>query len=73
MTTPDTTIDIKALLGRYPNAQHEDIIPILQDVQEAAGYISKDALVSIGQHLNLPGSKVYGVATFYNQFRLDLR
>ena len=25
----------------------------------------------IGQHLNLPASKIYGVATFYNQFRFQ--
>lgn len=71
MSAPDTTIDIEELLERYPNAQREDLIPILQDVQEAVGYISKDALTRIGQHLNLPGSKVYGVATFYNQFRFE--
>ena len=71
MSAPDTTIDIEELLGKYPNAQREDLIPVLQDVQEAVGYISKDALVRIAQHLNLPASKVYGVATFYNQFRFE--
>jgi NADH:ubiquinone oxidoreductase subunit E len=33
------------------------------------GYLSKDAVVRIGRHLALPASKIYGVATFYNQFR----
>ncbi len=33
--------------------------------------MSRDAVVQIGQHLRLPASKIYGVATFYNQFRFQ--
>jgi len=35
------------------------------------GYLSRDSVVRIGRHLGLPTSKVYGVATFYNQFRFQ--
>jgi hypothetical protein len=41
----------------------------LQQVQEIQGYLSREAIVKIGEHLGLPASKIYGVATFYNQFR----
>jgi NADH-quinone oxidoreductase subunit E len=41
----------------------------LQKAQEANGYLSEEAIAEIGRHLKLPASKVYGVATFYNQFR----
>ncbi|MCD4824924.1 MAG: NADH-quinone oxidoreductase subunit NuoE [Phycisphaerae bacterium] len=41
----------------------------MQEVQDAQGFLSREAVVRIGQHLNLPPSKIYGVATFYNQFR----
>jgi NADH:ubiquinone oxidoreductase subunit E len=45
------------------------LIPVLQAVQEEEGFLSKEAVIEIGQALNLPASKIYGVATFYNQFR----
>jgi NADH-quinone oxidoreductase subunit E len=44
---------------------------LLQEVQRYQGYISKEAVVEIGHHLGLPASKIYGVATFYNQFRFE--
>jgi NADH-quinone oxidoreductase subunit E len=44
---------------------------MLQDVQQSLGYLSRDSVVRIGEHLNLPASKIYGVATFYNQFRFQ--
>ena len=59
------------ILARYPNAGRDSLIPILQEVQEAQGFISREAVVRIGRHLKLPASKIYGVATFYNQFRFE--
>ena len=46
------------------------MIPLLQDVQEKYGYLSKENLIFISEYLNVPTSNVYGIATFYNQFRL---
>lgn len=50
------------------NRRH--LISILQEVQGALGYISKEAMQAIAEFLEIPGSTVYGIATFYNQFRL---
>ena len=61
--------DIDAVLEAYPDAKRDALIPILQEVQDRLGYLSRESVVRIGQHLKLPASKVYGVATFYNQFR----
>ena len=47
------------------------MIPLLQEVQERQGYISREAVIDIAAHLSLPASKIYGVATFYNQFRFQ--
>ena len=63
--------DIEGILGKFPGAERDALIPILQEVQEACGYLSPDAVVRIGRYLHLPASKVYGVATFYNQFRFE--
>ncbi len=68
MTTVVTT-EVRPILDRFPDARRDALIPLLQEVQDAHGFLSKDSIVQIGQHLGLPASKVYGVATFYNQFR----
>lgn len=47
----------------------DDIIPLLQSVQEDYGYISEDAMLDIARFIRVPESKIYGVATFYAQFR----
>ncbi len=62
---------VNEILSRHPNATRDSLIPILQEVQEAQGYLSKDSVVEIGKRLRLPTSKIYGVATFYNQFRFQ--
>ncbi|OGR99493.1 MAG: NADH dehydrogenase [Elusimicrobia bacterium GWF2_62_30] len=57
------------VLERHSFAKRDKLIPILQEVQAEDGYISKAAALRVAKHLNIPASKVYGVATFYNQFR----
>ena len=65
------TPDIETVLERYPNAARDALIPLLQEVQQEQGYLSRESVARIGQHLRLPTSKIYGVATFYNQFRFQ--
>ncbi len=62
---------IDSILQQHPRAKRDSLIPLLQEVQERQGYLSREALVRIGRHLNLPASKVFGVATFYIQFRFQ--
>lgn len=64
---------LNAVLEHFPHARREQLIPILQAVQEELGFLSREAMKLIGDHLELPVSKVYGVATFYNQFRFQPR
>jgi NADH-quinone oxidoreductase subunit E len=66
-----TVTDIEPLVAKYPAGRRDALIPLLQEVQNTHGYLSRDAVLRIGQHLGLPASKVYGVATFYNQFRFQ--
>ena len=60
-----------AILERFPDAGRDMLIPLLQEVQEAEGYLSEASIVEIGRSLGLAASKIYGVATFYNQFRFQ--
>lgn len=63
--------DIDAILARHPDATRDALIPILQEIQDELGFLSRDAVIRVGRHLRLPASKIYGVATFYNQFRFQ--
>lgn len=64
-------LEVKEILTHYPEAARDSLIPILQEIQENAGYLSEEAIVEVGNKLRLPGSKIFGVATFYNQFRFE--
>jgi NADH-quinone oxidoreductase subunit E len=46
-----------------------ELIPILQQVQQALGYIPAEAMKRIAQFVNVPECTVFGVATFYAQFK----
>lgn len=47
------------------------LIPLLQKTQEIFGYLPREALEEISRYLKVPLSRVYGVATFYAQFRFE--
>lgn len=64
-------VDVEPILNEFGDAGRDALIPILQAVQERQGYLSREAMIEVGQHLDLPVSKIYGVATFYNQFRFQ--
>ena len=59
------------ILDTYQEAGRDSLIPILQEIQDHEGWLSEASLTKVGKHLNLPVSKIYGVATFYNQFRFQ--
>ena len=49
----------------------DELIAILQGVQDKIGYLPENALLKIAQLTKLPSASVYGVASFYEQFRLS--
>lgn len=56
-------------------AEHKDregpLLPILHDVQKAFGHVSEDAMREIASVLNLTRAEVYGVVSFYHDFRKE--
>jgi NADH-quinone oxidoreductase subunit E len=56
------------VLAQY-QGERGAMIPALQAVQQELGYISEDAVTLIARLLNVSPSEVFGVATFYAQFR----
>jgi NADH-quinone oxidoreductase E subunit len=65
------TTAVSTILSEYANSGRESLIPILQKIQEEEGFLSRQAVIEVGQTLDIPASKIYGVATFYNQFRFE--
>lgn len=60
--------NVTNLLEKHEQSR-DSLIPILQDVQKKFGYISEDSINDISSYLNISKNEVYGVATFYTQFR----
>ena len=56
------------IFSRY-DGTGSDLIPILQAVQGEFGYLPEEAMEEIARFLRLPASTVYGVSTFYAQFK----
>ena len=60
--------ELQAILSEFDGKQ-EEIIPILQKVQNAYSYLPEDSMKKVARFMQVPASRVYGVATFYAQFR----
>jgi NADH:ubiquinone oxidoreductase subunit E len=60
---------IESILKRYQAGRRESLIPILQDIQAEDGYLSEEAVITIGRFLGISTTKIFGLATFYDQFR----
>ncbi len=63
----DHTLDI---LRAY-NGERRSLIPILQDIQAKFGYLPREAIKEVAKFMRIREIEVFGVATFYNQFRLN--
>ncbi|MGM0405563.1 MAG: NADH-quinone oxidoreductase subunit NuoE [Thermoplasmatota archaeon] len=61
---------IDKVLKKY-DPKPSNLIPLLQESQENFGYLPRQVMKEIGDYLELPVSKIYGVATFYAQFRFE--
>ena len=64
----DTEEQLSGILSRY-SGQRDELIPILQEVQERFRYLPEDAMKGVAKFLRLSESTVFGVATFYAQFK----
>jgi NADH-quinone oxidoreductase subunit E len=60
---------LNEILSSY-EGKREELIPILQQVQQAFGYLPEPIMKRIAKFLHLPESTVFGVGTFYAQFKL---
>ena len=65
-------VALETIFSEFQGKQ-EEIIPILQKVQETYSYLPETSMSEIARFVHVPESQVYGVATFYAQFRFTPR
>jgi NADH-quinone oxidoreductase subunit E len=63
---------VREIIRKYDSAKSA-MVAVLQDIQDEYRYLPKDALSLISREMNVPLSRVYEVATFYNAFSLKPR
>ena len=69
MSSNSNRSTVESMLSSYPREQRH-LMPALQQVQDALGYLPEDALEAVARHFRTSPSYVYGVVTFYPQLRL---
>lgn len=67
-STEDLT-QLDSVIAKY-KGKKGSLIPLLQGTQDLMGYISQDTFKYLSERTGFPVSDLYGVATFYSQFRL---
>jgi NADH-quinone oxidoreductase subunit E len=60
--------EIKKIVMKYMGKKSA-LISLLQEIQEKHGYLSKNVISGLGEELKISESEIYGVATFYSQFK----
>ncbi len=63
---------VSAILDKY-SYDSTKLIPILQKIQEEYNYLPEDVMTFVATKLNIPPSKVFGVATFFAHFALEAK
>jgi NADH-quinone oxidoreductase subunit E len=69
LTKADVQEKLNKVFVNY-KGEREELIPILQETQDAFRYLPAVVMQEIARFLNISANTVYGVATFYAQFKL---
>ena len=66
-------VDLSLLDPLIEKNKHKkgNLIPLLQGIQDIYGYLPYDAFIKLSRETGIPLNEIYGVATFYTQFRLN--
>jgi len=70
LTQTEIKEKLDEILSHY-TGKKEELIPILQETQEYFGYLSLEVMQKIARFLKIPDSAVFGVSTFYAQFKFS--
>lgn len=62
---------IEEVISRYRKPSRESLLPLLQDIQDEQGYLSEESIRAVSEFLKLPVTKVFGIASFYEQLKFS--
>ena len=64
---------LAAIAAELPGVSRDahQLIPVLQHIQHVHGYLPRDSMGMVAAHFKITAAKVFGIATFYNQFRFN--
>ena len=65
--TPEVMAKVDAIIAKYQD-QPGNLMPVLQEVQEAVGYLPLEVQQRLACKLNIPGSDIFGVMSFYSMY-----
>jgi len=68
-TTEGMAAELNAIIDHYQDHK-TNLISILQKTQDKLGYLPAEAITHIADRTGIQEAKIYGVATFYTQFKL---
>ncbi len=60
---------VQTMVAGRDDLSRDLLIPMLQELQAKEGFLSQTTMRELAAALDIPVARVYGVATFYNQFR----
>lgn len=60
---------LSSIFENFPNKQRDDLIPLMHKIQDQFGFLSEELIIEVGKYLDISVNKIYGVATFYDNFR----
>ena len=63
---------LEPILNKH-KSEHGALVTMLQEIQQAYGYLPEEALTRLSRAAKIPLSRIYGVITFYSQFYLTPR
>lgn len=61
------------IFEKYSLKKPENLIPLLQDIQNEQGFLTDEIIEKVSAAMHIPTNRIYGVATFYDQFRFRER
>jgi NADH-quinone oxidoreductase subunit E len=68
-TPPQSDSKLHNLLSRFSPGDSSKVLAALQTAQDAFGYLAPETVDAIADHLGVSAGEVFGVASFYAQFR----
>jgi len=68
IASDDTLKEARDIVGQI-GSDPEKVIPLLQEIQNRHNYLPEDLVEAVALEIGVPVADIYGVATFYSQFR----